>query len=364
MNRPICAFSICTFLCVSPIISAAIPPGYTIAGLSPLTAGQDTFASDINEAGLVLGWSGSSFGATTVTWTDGVPTAHISNQAGGQAINEGGHIAGDLNQGGGGSHAFFWNGASVQDIHSLGIKSVGIEISDSDEVVGWFETSPGRPMAYRWKAGVMTSLGTFGGPESTAHGINDSGQVVGSAETSNLNDRAYIWSDANGDNVSDPGEMVQLPDMGLSSSANGVNDAGVAAGFVLNGQFKRVGAIWKDNTSFQPIGLLPNRTESEAFDINNQGQVVGISGVPFVWEDGQIVELSTLVRQGQGWTLLSAEAINDTGWIIGSGLRLGKQTGYLLIPIPEPSGSILIISSVGLLLSRRPPRFGRVGTWV
>ena len=221
--------------------AAAIPSAYSIIELSPINDNDErTVVTDLNEAGVALGSSGNSFVAQTVTWTFGVPTAvPISSQAGGRALSLQGNVAGDLAMGGGGAHAFFWNGTTLQDIHSLGGKSVGIDLNNANDVVGWYEISPGRPLAYRWKGGVMTSLGTLGGPESTAFSVNQAGQVVGSAETSNMNDRAFIWTDFDSDSISDLGEMVQLPDLGLSSAANGVNDLGVAAGFVLNGQFQK-----------------------------------------------------------------------------------------------------------------------------
>jgi probable HAF family extracellular repeat protein len=269
-------------------------------------------------------------------------------QAFGSALNDNGHMTGDLPQGGGGNHAFFWDGTTLQDIHALGNKSVPTKINDADEIVGWFQTSAIPQKAFRWKSGIMTDLGTFGGPESTAFGINQVGQVVGSAETPNLNDRAFIWTDLDGDSISDSGEMVQLPDMGLSSAANGVNDAGAATGFVLNSLFRRRGAIWFNNSGFVQTGVLPNSTESEAFDINNHGQVVGRSGEPFLWDNGQIVALSTLVPQIQGWTLTTAIGINDDGWIVGEGLRNGAPMGYVLRPIPEPVGVCLLIAGIAL----------------
>jgi probable HAF family extracellular repeat protein len=346
----VCIFLLSISIGFSPTAAAAIPSAYSIIELSPITDHDElTVVTDLNEAGVAIGWSGNSFGAQTVTWTFGDPTAvPIVSQAGGRALNLQGNVAGDLATGGGGAHAFFWNGATLQDIHSLGGKSLGIDINNANDVVGLYEISPGRPVAYRWKDGVMTSLGTLGGPESTAFSVNQVGQVVGSAETSNMNDRAFIWTDFDGDNISDLGEMKQLPDMGLSSAANGVNDLGVAAGFVLNSQFQRRAAIWNDTTAFVPLGLLAGSVESEAFDINNLGQVVGRSGTPFIWQAGEMKSLRSLIPQDLGWTLLSAIAINDDGLIVGEGLQNGKQRSYVLVPVPEPNSFLLLMLAFGL----------------
>lgn len=52
-----------------------------------------------------------------------------------------------------------------------------------------------------------------------------------------------------------------------------------------------------------------------------------------------MLDLADLIDPDSGWTLSTAKAINDDGWIIGIGDNpAGETAGFLLTPIiPEPS---------------------------
>lgn len=111
----------------------------------------------------------------------------------------------------------------------------------------------------------IRDLGTLGGASSVALGVNERGQVVGSADTSEGLRHAYLWE-------------------------NGV---------------------------MSDLGTLPGHAQSEAWDINNLGEAVGIS-VPggyhaVLWRKGQIIALGSL---GQGGST-SALAINDARQVVG-----------------------------------------------
>ena len=45
-----------------------------------------------------------------------------------------------------------------------------------------------------WQNGVMTDLGTLGGPSAQARGINPQGQIVGSSDTSGGETHATLWT--------------------------------------------------------------------------------------------------------------------------------------------------------------------------
>jgi len=44
-----------------------------------------------------------------------------------------------------------------------------------------------------------------------------------------------------------------------------------------------------------------------------------------------------LTHDPTGWTLLTAEAINDRGWIVGNGLVAGRYSAFVLVPQPPES---------------------------
>jgi uncharacterized membrane protein len=114
---------------------------------------------------------------------------------------------------------------------------------------------------------------------------------------------------------------------------------------------------------------------SSARDINSYGIVVGISGSAgaeraFVWvpeipngTTGTMTDLNTLLDpiSRAAWTLKSAEAINDFGQIVGSGLYDADGPGgspaveraFLPTPIPEPATISLAVGGTALLLGAR-----------
>jgi probable HAF family extracellular repeat protein len=72
--------------------------------------------------------------------------------------------------------------------------------------------------------------------------------------------------------------------------------------------------------SIVDLGTLPGGNYSAAFDINNRGQVVGVSNTgsgvyrPFLWDGGTMTELPLLPGAEQG----AALRITDRGQIIGT----------------------------------------------
>ena len=188
--------------------------------------------------------------------------------------------------------------------------------------------------------GINFDLGTLGGKNSFVNygGINDQGQAVGYAETSvpdpngedvcafgtGLTCRPFFWQN---------GSMRALPTLGGNNGqASAINNHGQVAGYAENGVVDStcqpntannrivLGVLWK-NGKAQTLLPLGNDPDSEAVDINSQGDAVGYSGTcggsanhAVVWEDGSPIPLPDLGIPGSN----EAYGINDQGQIVGT----------------------------------------------
>ena len=76
--------------------------------------------------------------------------------------------------------------------------------------------------------------------------------------------------------------------------------------------------------------------DSFAFDVNSNGVVVGsalnTAGEPraFVYSNGVMTDLNTLLSAGDGWVLQRASGINDQGQVVGWGINNGVRRAFLL----------------------------------
>ena len=115
-------------------------------------------------------------------------------------------------------------------------------------------------------------------------------------------------------------------------TVNAINDAGQ-----IVGSKNDHGAILWDKGKITNLGTL-GRRYSYAYDINNKGQVVGEvktkKGIQhaFLWQNGVMKDLNTLIPASSGWKLLYATDINNKGQIIGQGSYNGQSRAFLLTP--------------------------------
>jgi len=157
--------------------------------------------------------------------------------------------------------------------------------------------------AFLWRDGVMTDLGTLGGLNSSVSTPvkDDKGQVVGAAQSATEDPLGEFWGAAY---------------FCTAASCEGWQNL-------------QLGFIWQDGlmTELPPIG----GKNSEAFGVNNLGQVVGMAEtatqdpncIPpqvldfeaVIWgpTPGQIQELPVLPGDSIG----AALAINDKGQVVG-----------------------------------------------
>jgi probable HAF family extracellular repeat protein len=122
---------------------------------------------------------------------------------------------------------------------------------------------------------------------SEASDINDAGQVVGISQFSNGNTHATEWS---GGKVIDLGALPGF----TGSQAVGINDRGQVVGSSFGGS-SQLATEWSDDSVIN-LGTLG--TGSIAYDINDAGLAVGISGsspsFAVEWSDGSVINLGGL----------------------------------------------------------------------
>jgi len=155
---------------------------------------------------------------------------------------------------------------------------------------------------------TITNLGTLGGTTSLAWAINEDGHVAGGATLpGGPANHAYLWQD---------GVMTDLGTLpgSVESIATDVNDHEQVVGVSGGHAFSRLGGVMSE---------LPNLDGgSNAFEINNLGQVVGYVNVMDVssqqwlnhaalWQNGILNNLGTFGSEAGA----RAKAINDSGAI-------------------------------------------------
>lgn len=239
---------------------------------------------------------------------------------------------------GGLGNACLWDAGQLRNLGWLDYavydgQSQPLAINDSGVAVGWADAAPhGFDHAVLWRNGVATDLGTLGGLQSEALDIDNEGRVVGWSRTIRpdsslpLNRHAFLWQNG------------AMTDLGLSTEeetiAYAINDSGQIVGRI--GDIGATRAVLWDKGA---MTLLPGSEPSQAFGINNRGEVVGTyipSGTTFhaaLWRDGVRYDLNDLVGDphlGLHW----ANAINDAGQIVGFGIWKSdaREVGFLLTP--------------------------------
>jgi probable HAF family extracellular repeat protein len=287
----------------------------------------------------------------------------------GEGINNLGQVVGYSKTASGEEHAFIYSNGQMTDLGTAGTTSYAYAINDSGTVVGnTFDPTTSNSTAFEDSNGTMTSLGSLQGADgsSFASGVNSSGAVVGYSSAGpqgNTYLEGYVYSGGamHGLGVLGYDDSSGLP---LDSQAVGINDAGTTVGygdvdnvqeglqvshaFVDSGTMTDLGlgdgsvaeginnvgqiiAVTSTGAYLDDAGNLTLiTTNAEPVAINSNGDVVGNSAEPFLYKNGQLIDLSSLLPANSGWTLTNVKGINDSDQIVGTGTYRGNQQAYLL----------------------------------
>jgi probable HAF family extracellular repeat protein len=204
-------------------------------------------AGGLNDAGMAVGHSrpvGAVLTEVAVVWAPDGSAQSIGTLGGSfsQAfgLNNLGQVVGESQLAAGGVDAFVWTEAG--GMQALGLDGLGsaraVDINEQGEIVGLIFGSPNRRAFYWSEAAGYLDLHAAAGitqPESWAPAINESGEIAITA-VSGAVFSAYVWSPVHG--------LRTLPPLGPgSSSAHGINDAGLLVGTSANSA-----VIWRPET--------------------------------------------------------------------------------------------------------------------
>ncbi len=256
---------------------------------------------------------------------------------------------------------FAWADGKMAPMPTLGgPNGYAAAVNNRGQVVGWAENlvedpTCNAPQVYQFRAvlwspkhGTLQELPPYPGDSaSSATSINDHGQAVGISGDCDVAvgrwsaRRAVLW---------DHGTVSEIPNLGGEAwhTPAAINNSGVVVGFsnpsgVTNGDFVPHAFLWRRGRPITDLKMLPDGDDnSQAFDVNARGQVVGTSCKgdacrAFVWQDGVMYNLRDLVDPGIVGTFLSARSINDKGEITGNvALPNGEIRAFVATPRPAP----------------------------
>ena len=209
-------------------------------------------------------------------------------------INNRGDVASNV---GGGTPYLYANGV-IQDLNMGGCSGeIGIDVNDSDVAVGDGGGGPcGLQSSIVWSGGNFQILPSTPGARATQPiKINAGGQIAGFSDAPSA--IPVIWQPDN------------------------------AGGYIVVN-----------------LGLPAGAYDAYAYGINNLGVVVGgmdsalYGNHGFVWDPTHgIQDLNSLIAPGSGMVLGTAQAINNSGQIVGF---FSDGTGYLLTPVVQTTLSM------------------------
>jgi uncharacterized membrane protein len=235
-----------------------------------------------------------------------------------------------------------------------GTSSGGNSINDQSWAAGYSRFPDRNRHATLWRSSLLTDLGTLGGPNSsvTWNVKNTAGIIVGISQTATPEPLGENWSSAafystpNNVGYINLGFVWQNNQMrgllpfpgGNNSFATGANNLGQAVGWAENGihdpnccctqvlQF--LPAVWDIGSGDQvhDLPLIPGDSSGAATAINDNGQIVGISGIcdqavgrhtakhAVLWEKGTVTDIYP-DAPAPWWN--TSTAINQRGDVVG-----------------------------------------------
>ncbi len=257
--------------------------------LEPLSGGTYSAAYDINDNGVTVGESAANATTVAVFWGAGSTSASALGTLGSAgfsaaySVNNSGQIVGEeVVDASGNTAPIFWSGTTATPVN---LGTLGGEfgsayfISEGGLIVGEAEIAAGGAVhGALWRPAPVA--GTYQSPvalpplaghlSSVAFGIDGSGRIIGESEAADGTVHGVIWT------VNASGAVTGSEDLGAGTSLAAGNSVGRVVGFTAAGTGSDRAAVWNgaDVADSQNFGAA----FSQAYDVNDSTQVVGIAG--------------------------------------------------------------------------------------
>jgi probable HAF family extracellular repeat protein len=239
-----------------------------------------------------------------------------------------------------------------------GYNSYAAGVNNRGQIVGWAENGVVDPTCnnqppvsqfLQFEAAIwgpelteMTQLPPYpGDPDSAATAINDRGQIIG---ISGLCANAVGGASAVHALLWENGQTINLGNLGASiwNTPVSLNNHGQIVGFANNTESNSQAFLWtEESRKMRALPFIGNDNSSVAYDINEKGQIVGISSGgtepsgarAFLYDNEKMMDLNGLVLGESSLYLFLAQGINDQGEIVGTAIDAsGTQVGFLAVP--------------------------------
>ncbi len=256
---------------------------------------------------------------------------------------------------------FVWHDGVMTALPPLagGLDSYAASINNRGQIAGWAENGVHDPTcnapqvlqfeAVIWgpELGQMTQLTPLSpDPDSAATAINDKGQAVGiSGLCSNAvggasAQHAVLWENGT------PINLGNFDGGGAWNTPTAINNHGEVVGFgnlpdTQNDALNPVAFYWTREHGIKKLPPLSGDANDWAWGVNLKGQVVGQSFTfggnarAFLYQDGLMTDLNSLIQPNSSLYLLLANDINDSGEVAGYALDsiTGDTVAFLAVPV-------------------------------